>query len=86
MEERGRPSTIHGIQGIVWRRWRGLNGGGARPVTERGGGRVWVTGVPDEGPANTSRGDAHEHQQATGKRFGYLVGLEVKRRRLSTTG
>jgi hypothetical protein len=77
MEERGRPSTIHEIQGIVWRRWRGLNGGGARPATERGGGHVRVTGVPDEEPANTNREDAHEHQQATGKRFGYLVGLEI---------
>jgi hypothetical protein len=71
---------------MVWRRWRGMNGGGARPATKRGGGRVRVTDVPDDGPANTSRGDAHEHQQATGKRFVYLVGLEVKRRRLSTTG
>jgi hypothetical protein len=53
---------------------------------ERCGGRVRVTGVPDEGLANTSREGAHEHQQATRKRFVYLVGLEAKRRRLSTTG
>jgi hypothetical protein len=44
-----------------------MNGGGARPATERCGGRVWVTGVPGEGPVNTSRRGGHEHQQATGK-------------------
>jgi hypothetical protein len=63
-----------------------MNGGAARPAMERCGGRVRVTGVPDEGPANMSREGAHKHQQATRKRFVYLVGLEAKRRRLSTTG
>jgi hypothetical protein len=38
-----------------------MNGGGARPATERCGGRVRVTGVPGEGPVNTSRGGVHEH-------------------------
>jgi hypothetical protein len=62
-----------------------MNGGGAQPATERCGGRVRVTGVPGEGPVNTSRGGAHEHQQATGKRFVYLDGPEIKWRKLSTT-
>jgi hypothetical protein len=44
------------------------------------------SGVPGEGPSNAGKGNAHEHQQAMGKRFVYLDGLEAKREKLSTTG
>jgi hypothetical protein len=42
--------------------------------------------VPGEGPANTGKGGAHEHQCITGKRFVYLVELEIGWRELLTRG
>jgi hypothetical protein len=42
--------------------------------------------VPGKGPANTGKRSAHEHQWITGKRYVYLDGLEIKWRKLSTTG